>query len=778
MRQVLTLTIKFESDWHIGSGGSRFGQVDALVCRDPIHKLPYVPAKTLKGIWRDACEDLALALDHALHAEAIDQKHSPPSTKWASYVDLIFGKQSSKDDPGSSEGWLQVDAAYFGEKDRAFLKGPCGSALTALRPGIAVNVKTGVVDANMLRIEERVAKNAELCAKLCLQASGTVSTEQTDAARALLVAGANLVSHLGGNRRRGAGRCTFEVRWDGNGIKDERCRELLSEPPKVAAGYPGYPFSAAGTTSPFSGTAKRYRLTLTTEQPVVIPKLKSGNVVESRDELPGSDLLPALMPYFKGNRVKIRASIASGALSLTPGYLKGFQRTPLCFDQLKEGEGLPIRNLLSTSNDEDVGSDSVKQRKMLRGGYLKFEGANHQSAKVKFHASLHAVIDDVEQRPNQASGGLYCYQAIAPGQVFEAELLLPADIEFDKDACKAVQLGIARATGYGRVSVKGIDITETVVVNPPSVAAQSSTATTQTGCSEATQASSANARRVESFLVLVLRSPLLCLDESLQWSPTLAAFRAMLKRDCPDIHKQVKWQSEHQTFLASERYDGWLRSINMPKPSLIALAAGSVLKLKLKANAYACKKYQNAISKLEQKGLGERRAEGFGWIEVNPQWSHTDEFAAITPPHHPPVQIGEKTATFQKCIEKRYWRDQMVLRAQAKAKEAASELKLSELNTTQISQLIEPARAGHSGITEFFAAAIKSARYKVEWTRIKAAYEALVATPAGWPPPDVPSIYLGDFFAKLMLAAVQSHRHEKKTNSSDSQPASASGDAQ
>ncbi|HBL14417.1 MAG TPA: hypothetical protein DD379_24120, partial [Cyanobacteria bacterium UBA11162] len=59
----LKVTIKLESDWHIGSGAGRPGDVDRLVQRDR-NGLPYIPGKTLTGIWRDACELVALGLDN------------------------------------------------------------------------------------------------------------------------------------------------------------------------------------------------------------------------------------------------------------------------------------------------------------------------------------------------------------------------------------------------------------------------------------------------------------------------------------------------------------------------------------------------------------------------------------------------------------------------------------------------------------------------------------------------------------------------------------------
>ena len=81
--------LRMESDWHVGLGAGRPGDIDRLITRDA-DDLPYVPAKTLTGIWRDAMEKLAFALD-----EGEDEG------KWAKWIDVIFGSQPAL----SRTGW-------------------------------------------------------------------------------------------------------------------------------------------------------------------------------------------------------------------------------------------------------------------------------------------------------------------------------------------------------------------------------------------------------------------------------------------------------------------------------------------------------------------------------------------------------------------------------------------------------------------------------------------------------------------------------------------------
>src|SRR5450432_381037 len=78
---VFPVRVRMLSDWIVGTGEGRVGDVDATVRRDA-DGLPFVPAKTLIGIWRDACEQVAGWLDG-----------SGGGAPWQAWVDWIFGSQ-------------------------------------------------------------------------------------------------------------------------------------------------------------------------------------------------------------------------------------------------------------------------------------------------------------------------------------------------------------------------------------------------------------------------------------------------------------------------------------------------------------------------------------------------------------------------------------------------------------------------------------------------------------------------------------------------------------
>ena len=138
------LTIRFDSDWHCGSGQARYAGFDRTIARD-VDGLPFVPAKTVLGLWRDACEKAANGLDEGPHGA------------WNELVRRIFGSAGG-DDPDVSRGRLYVEPARLPEPWRAHLR-PQGtdptlatmlrSALTVSRYGVAINNDTAAVTARV-----------------------------------------------------------------------------------------------------------------------------------------------------------------------------------------------------------------------------------------------------------------------------------------------------------------------------------------------------------------------------------------------------------------------------------------------------------------------------------------------------------------------------------------------------------------------------------------------------------------------------------------------------
>jgi len=60
--------IEFFTDWHCGSGLSSGADLDLLVIKDK-DKLPFIPGKTIKGLVREAVEEI-----HGFQPSDIDLK--------------------------------------------------------------------------------------------------------------------------------------------------------------------------------------------------------------------------------------------------------------------------------------------------------------------------------------------------------------------------------------------------------------------------------------------------------------------------------------------------------------------------------------------------------------------------------------------------------------------------------------------------------------------------------------------------------------------------------
>jgi len=246
------ITIKMESDWHIGSGAGQPGNIDRLVKRDAAN-LPFIPAKTLTGIWRDACEQVAWGLDGG-----------GTNNDWQKWVNYLFGDQPALPQEDSNSplpedieqpiaAALSVRKAELPETLRNALTGKelLKEALTFVKPGISIDPTTGCTKTDFLRFEE-VVRSGSLLEATCTLDKSQLSPEQLLLAQALLAAGAAFVERLGAKRRRGVGRCqiTLEgqmessIKWLENFIEQ---KQELPKPPEIKVDNSQIPMQSVQT---------------------------------------------------------------------------------------------------------------------------------------------------------------------------------------------------------------------------------------------------------------------------------------------------------------------------------------------------------------------------------------------------------------------------------------------------------------------------------------------------------------------------------------------------
>lgn len=183
MNITLPYTIKLLTDWHIGSGLDAGTNVDALVAKTE-NQLPFIPGKTIKGLLRDAMNDM------------VDVGKAPEET-----IYKIFGTRSKPNSNVTSPGNAFFSNAYLPEREAKEISNHQLQAyLYRAMAATRINEK-GTAQSGSLR-------SMQVCIPLQLEGS-IILRDATD--KEALINAAKLVRHLGVQRNRGLGRCRISI---------------------------------------------------------------------------------------------------------------------------------------------------------------------------------------------------------------------------------------------------------------------------------------------------------------------------------------------------------------------------------------------------------------------------------------------------------------------------------------------------------------------------------------------------------------------------------------
>ncbi|WP_182874309.1 RAMP superfamily CRISPR-associated protein [Microbispora sp. H10670] len=638
------------SDWQVGTGTGAPGYVDRLVQRDavPVESgqvsgpaAPIVPAKTLTGVWRDACEVAANALD------------SGPAGVWYDWVTFLFGGQYAPDDsapssstpastasgqaPGDttgghagSSGTGSVRYGRGGGAGRALrpaalsLDGPLrlperlaellrrrprvAWAATFRKPGVAIDPVTGTAETRKLRFVETARGGVTLMGRGQLRGFEELDQAQREAAIALLAAGARLIEGIGGNRRRGAGRCRLTLRSRDTGM-DLDFAALGRTPPAPP------PASPTGTSDerplpPPRRTAERgwdrAELLITVTAPVLAGATVQGNLVEGQAYLPGWCLMSEVARRIGG---PAHALVRTGDLVVTAA-------TPMTPDG---GRTLPVpRVLVHAKGARQIVTgnrmtEDATEGKSYREGHIAVEGGETGTVvSPAFTLRMHNTIRDDVQRPTRDVGGVYIYQALAAGTALRAEVRVRRGVlepGWEGRLSGRWRVGRSSKDDYGQVRVEARAVAvppgDEVRLHPKAMPAGRGGDGPEPG-----------------LLRVWLLSDLLVRDVRLRPSThpgdvARALERALAAAGSPGVRLTPLTSSPVDgrvtTALGAHRTESWHRGWGLPRATLYGLSAGSCLTFTVTGGPIA----PEALDELRTAGLGERRAEGFGQLEID-----------------------------------------------------------------------------------------------------------------------------------------------------------------
>jgi CRISPR-associated protein Csx10 len=601
------IRIDMTSDWHVGSGSGR-GEIDSAVQRDA-DGIPYIPAKTLTGILRDGCEQVALALDNG-DGQGI----------WHKWVGLLFGDQpalaTDAIEPAPRPALLSIRSAHFPQELRHALKenNVLKNAISFVKPGVAIDSATGSAKPDFLRFEEVVRMGAILTSGHCtldFSEASEITDAQKKVAYALLIAGAKMVDRLGGKRRRGNGTCTITINNQDKTKTNEwiewfqKNHGQVQQPPEWKPERLDSQNSQLMANSDTGQSWYRIPLTVETKTPVVIPKRTVGNVVESLDHIPGRYFLRHLHRAI-GKYMDVSGAIARGDLVITNATIaiddKPGRPTPFClFGEKLDGglsKGKGVYNRFQEAEPIDAQGKEI-QTKGERSGYLgEFDGSclpEYESVALKIFT--HNTIRDDVQRPTSDVGGVYSYEAIPSGITLMAELRLPQSIkEYLEDKASKnlsallkgnLRIGQSKKDQYGSVHVKA---------GKPEIF------------------DSSQQLKDDKLLYVWFLSDVLLRDQRLNPTTNPDVFREMLASELGVTLEERPDSDLLSLMMKSRRTESWQVRWGLPRPSMLGWQAGSCIVYKIQGDK---KPSAEKLSELEAKGIGDRRAEGYGQICFN-----------------------------------------------------------------------------------------------------------------------------------------------------------------
>ncbi|SHM92249.1 CRISPR-associated protein Csx10 [Caldanaerovirga acetigignens] len=390
-----------------------------------------------------------------------------------------------------------------------------------------------------------------------------------------------------------------------------------------------------------------YRITLL--EPALLTALEGDpNESVSFNYIPGSVLRGAVIgKYMRSRKLKtldageetVRRLFFDGTTRFLNGYpLDRLENrtlpVPLSWQQDKkaasiqtDGDPAPIYDFAIDEHPKDI-----DQPQGLRAPFCTLYEDMVRLVSPERQLSIHTARNRrygraIPQSSNVAeepSGAVYRYEALAGGQSFEALIL--CDCDEDAELLRLllageVFLGGSRSAGYGRAKIHNVDI--------------------KTAAEDWREVDRELVAQVDGKLIVTFLSDVLLRDENGQFTADPGAVTATLEKK---LGMKLKFK---RAFIRSELIGGFNRKWGLPLPQVLAIKMGSVFVYELSDDS----SYDMAkLLDLEAKGIGERRAEGFGRLAFN--WL-TEEMLEVEPKVSPKAVLQTISEEESKTIAER-----------------------------------------------------------------------------------------------------------------------------
>lgn len=426
------------------------------------------------------------------------------------------------------------------------------------------------------------------------------------------------------------------------------------------------------------------------EEPVLATALAGDpNTAASFDYLPGSVLRGAIISaYMRQNGLKalsdadptVQRLFLNGQTQYLNGYLKDRENQrslpcPLSWHQDKKAQRqeteenpAPLFDFAYEEQEDDP--DDPKEWKPARKPFFSFMKTKNEVIRwvaAEKVLAVHTQRDPVKGRATREQGAVYQYEALAAGQTFIAQIVCQndADIPFFAGLLPGTfQLGGSRGAGYGRVAIDPDKISTTAVREMPGDWKLES-----------------NGR----FLVTCL-SDLLLQDEQGQFQADSQLVKNALEKQ---LGCALTWLGGDQpyAFMNGGYIGGFNRKWGLPLPQAKAVSMGAVFVFAPPANITIAQ-----LRQVEARGIGLRRAEGFGRVAFNWQAEEKWQVEQPTPSRQPePITLTAQTPEEQavQTMVDRLFRQQLDAHLIAKASEWATKLPVQNSQLSRLRQVVQ-----------------------------------------------------------------------------------------